>query len=468
MVDEMNEDLIGAEESPSQSDADNSSVLSLPAARDEGQEKPAHTSQLATLFIIVNVTIGAGLLAMPFATNAAGLVSSIMVQLIFLCLIVITCIMCIELTFKSDSLSYHEIVQKHCHPSLYYLTQVSIFLITFGTAVAFIVTIGDQSDRVFASLYDSTFCSAWYLDRRFIMTMVTLFLIEPLCSARTVDFLKYASFLGIIAIGFIFAVVVKNFVQLDKSPPGINFYPTSWTDISGILPVYCLSYQCHLSLVPTVATTQRRNKNKTFITITAAMVTVFLVYSTISVLAVLTFGATIKKDLTESFPGKGWITLATVGIVGVKCALTLPAAYLPARLSLVDILSSKYERFAALSEPVKRIGVTMVFLDASLVLAIYMPDILAVVNLLGVLAVMLIFTIPALAYIDLVNQNRSAKQQAMGVDFDAPPKYTARDLLKLYTCYFVVAFGTTMTAVVLYKSVHDMIHSTPSESLCKA
>lgn len=448
-----------------QNDADISSSSS--SQQNSNPAKPVYTSQVATLFIIINVTIGAGLLAMPFAMQTAGIITSMIFQLIFLSLIVITCIMCIELTVKGEVRSYHEIVQKYCHPFLYQLTQVSIFLITFGVAVAFIVTIGDQSDRVFNSTHGNDFCHTWYMNRRFIMAFVTLVIIKPLCSARTVDFLKYASFLGLIAIGFICSVVTSNFVSATEISSTVNYKPKFWSDIAFILPVYCLAYQCHLSLVPTVATIRKQDKPKAFITSSIAMVVSMIIYSAISIMAVLTYGATIQKDLTESFDGKGAATLATIAIVGLKCALTLPAAYLPARLSLVDILTNNWARFAAFSEPVKRIGVTLVFLDVSLVLAIYVPDILVVVNLLGCLAVMFIFPIPGLAYISLVRQNRREKQQAKGLGAEEALKFTARDKMKLGASYFMIVFGVLMTGVVLYKSVDEMLaNNSPSPSLC--
>lgn len=434
----------------------------------EGSAKPVYTSQLATLFIIVNVTIGAGLLAMPFAMQTAGIIASMIFQLVFLALIVITCIMCIELTVKSEVKSYHEIVQKHCHPFFYNLAQVSIFLITFGVAVAYIVTIGDQADRVFASLYGPTFCSVWYMNRRFVMSFVTLVAIKPLCSTRTVDFLKYASFLGLVAIGFISYVVVGNFTSSKRIAPDVNYLPKSWSDVAFILPVYCLAYQCHLSLVPTVATIRRQEKPKAFITSTIAMVASMIIYSSTSILAVLTFGSNVQKDLTENFSGNGGITLVTIGIVGLKCALTLPAAYLPARLSLIDILTNNWPRFVTFSEPVQRIGVTILFLDVSLLLAIYVPDILVVVNLLGCLAVMFIFPIPGLAYINLVRQNRREKQQAAGLGMDAPLKYTARDKMKLGSSYFMIVFGVLMAGVVLYKSIAEMLDNKSTQPLCKA
>lgn len=426
----------------------------------DSTNKPiVYTSQIATLLITVNVTVGVGLLAMPFAMQTAGIVTSMLMQAIFLALIVITCIMCVELTVKSEVKSYHEIIKVHCHPYIYQFTQTSILLIVFGSTVAYIVTIGDQADRLFASLYGPTFCQSWYLNRRFIMSFVTLIGIKPLCSARTVNFLRYASFLGVVSIGFIFYVVLDKFIKSPSIAPDVNYYPKAWSDMASILPVFCLAYQCHLSLVPTVATIRRSEKPKAFITSSVAMIISMIIYSAVCILAVLTFGNAIQNDLTESYPGKEWATLTTIGIVGFKCVLTLPAAFLPARLSLIDLLTNNWERFARLSETVRRVSVTVLFLDAALLMATFVPNILVAVNLLGCLAVMFIFTLPGLAYLSLIDQNRLEKQRAASVvvDNDEKPIYTARDMMKRISSYFMIIFGTLMTFVVLYKSISEML-----------
>lgn len=158
-----------------------------------GDEPKIYTTQAATLFIIVNVTVGVGLLALPFAMNMAGLVSSIIISIFFVLLVATTCIMCTELTIKSNVKSYHEIVKIHCHPIVYKITQTSILLLVFGTTVAYLVTIGDQSDRLFKTITNSShFCDKWYMHRRFIMVMSTILFIKPLCALKTIDFLKYA------------------------------------------------------------------------------------------------------------------------------------------------------------------------------------------------------------------------------------------------------------------------------------
>lgn len=162
------------------------------STEDQTPEEPIrYTTQLAALLITVNVSVGVGLLALPYAMQTSGLATSVIAQLIFLVTIISTCIMSTEMTVKANVDSYHRMIKTHCHPYVYQFAQVSLLLIVFGTTVAYIVIIGDQADRVFASLYGPTFCYSWYMNRRFIMSIASVFVVKPLCCAKTVEFLKY-------------------------------------------------------------------------------------------------------------------------------------------------------------------------------------------------------------------------------------------------------------------------------------
>lgn len=173
-------------------DAQSSLQLYWQNDEDDSNKSEVYTSQVATLFILVNVTLGIGLLAMPYAMQEAGLVTSTIASLVFLILVVATCIISVELTVKSNVKSYHEMIRVNCNPLVYQITQFSILIVVFGTVIAYIVTIGDQSDRLFATLYGDDFCKFWYLSRGFVMTVSTLFLMTPLCCLKTVDSFKYA------------------------------------------------------------------------------------------------------------------------------------------------------------------------------------------------------------------------------------------------------------------------------------
>lgn len=260
-------------------------------------------------------------------------------------------------------------------------------------------------------------------------------------------------------------VVITEFIKIDHIAEDVNYIPKDWTDVGFILPVFCLSYQCHLSLVPTAATTRKEDKYVTYFTVTVAMILTTAIYMFVSILATLTFGSTIRGDLTESYPGKSWPILTTIAIVALKCIVTLPPVFLPARLSLVDILSSKSTRFNELSEAKKRISVTYITLSLALVLALYVPDILVAVDILGCLSVMFIFTLPALSYLNLIKINRLMKQQLEGSNLEIPI-YSVRDKFKRALSYFLIIFGAVMMVLVLYKSIQKMTSSTSNPPLC--
>lgn len=270
------------------------------------------------------------------------------------------------------------------------------------------------------------------------------------------------SFLGIGSIGFIAYVVITQFAE-NGIQNDVKYYPDSWWNVAAVLPILCLGYQCHLSLVPTVATVKRSEKHKAFVTVTIAMVICTVIYISISVMAILTFGSKINPDFIENFPGTGVTTLTTIAIVGIKCILTLPAAFLPARLSLVDILSNNFSGFAQLSERSKRIAVTYVTLSLALLLALLVPNIVVAINLLGFLAVMFVFNLPGHAYLSLVKQNRLEKQQLAGFSTETP-LYSVKDHFKRLISFIMILVGFLMAIVVLYKSISEL--NVKSEPLC--
>lgn len=273
------------------------------------------------------------------------------------------------------------------------------------------------------------------------------------------------SFAGVISLGFVIYVVISEFVKQGHVAQDVNYIPKSWLDVITILPVFCLCYQCHLSWVPTAATIRKEEKYTSYKTITVAMIVATIIYMVVSVLALLTFGSAIASDLTESYPGKSWPILTTIGIIAFKCIMTLPPAFLPLRLALVDIISGLSPRYAGFPETVKRLSVTFITLSAALMLALFVPDILTAVNILGFLSVLFIFTLPGLSYLNLIKEMRLQKQQLAGLQ-DGEPNYTLKDKIKRAISYFFIVFGLIMSALVLYKSVEDIFNKTSTPPLC--
>lgn len=259
--------------------------------------------------------------------------------------------------------------------------------------------------------------------------------------------------------------MISEYVKQGHTAEDVNIFPKSFSDIGAILPVYCFAFQCHLSWVPIVATVRKEEKRQSYWTITGAMILVGAVYTIVSAVALFTFGSKIMSDLTESYPGHSWPVISTIAILALKCVVTVPAAFLPARLSLVDVISGSFPTFNNFSEPIKRISVTTVTIVSALLLSICVPDILAAVEVLGCIGVLFIFNLPALAYLNHIKENRREKMEAEGLD-STVLVYTNKDKWKVGISYVLMVFGTLMIPLTLFKSFQSIMSGSSSPPLC--
>ena len=129
-------------------------------------------------------------------------------------------------------------------------TSACVIIYTFGTCITFLIIIGDQFDRLLASLYGHTFCHYWYMNRDFTMTASCVLLILPLCYSKKIDFLRVPSAIGVLAIFYIIALIIYEKFYGGFTPGPIKTAPSAWTDVFLVVPDICFGYQCHVSVIP--------------------------------------------------------------------------------------------------------------------------------------------------------------------------------------------------------------------------
>lgn len=169
------------------------SVASSPTSSLDQEGSLRYTSCAAAVFLTVNAALGAGLLNMPFAfQSGGGLISGTITQLVLVAIVGIGMGILTYCTHVSGAQSFQQLVRFFAGQRAATLTSISIVLYSYGACLTFIIIIGDQVDRVLASVYGPDFCLLWYLSRPFTMTSVSLLLILPLSFSRSIDFLKYS------------------------------------------------------------------------------------------------------------------------------------------------------------------------------------------------------------------------------------------------------------------------------------
>ncbi len=71
----------------------------------------------------------------------------------------------------------------------------------------------------FDRLGKEKFChyETWYVDRRFVVSILSLILILPLCYSRKIDFLKYASGAATAGVFYLVLVTIIVYYRTDTS-----------------------------------------------------------------------------------------------------------------------------------------------------------------------------------------------------------------------------------------------------------
>jgi Na+/alanine symporter len=148
---------------------------------EEGFFNPNGTGTAATVFLIVNAALGAGLLNFPQSFDlAGGIATAVSVQAVLVVFVVtalwilafsadwnqkasiITAIYPIPASPRASTMQ--EAMEGACGEWGRRLTSLAIVLYTFGTCITFIIIIGDQFDRTLASLYGHDFCHYWLVN----------------------------------------------------------------------------------------------------------------------------------------------------------------------------------------------------------------------------------------------------------------------------------------------------------------
>ncbi|KAG0729676.1 putative sodium-coupled neutral amino acid transporter 7 [Chionoecetes opilio] len=410
------------------------------------------------VFLIINAALGAGLLNFPRAFyEAGGIVSGNVVHILFTLLALGSLVVIAKCGSDRNCKTYQELVLRMCSLGWGMAASVCIAVYCFVTCITFIIIIGDQFDRAFASYMGNDFCHWWYLNRKFTMTVSSLLLIFPCCLKR-IDGLRYMSYVGVVSIWYLTAVIAAEYYTGDYERGPIIEFNVSWTQIFDVVPTICFGYQCHVSCVPIYSCLKQRDAATfTKACVTAVMVCL-LVYTVSANYGYLTFGSLVDGDVLLSYDASKLQVLLAVILLAIKSWTTYPILMFCVREAIGDLyvqLRGISPVEASLAEPRRRKVIALLLWAASILMALFTPNINIVVKLLGSLAAIFIFVFPGMCLL----------QDVVGKRGDLLPFTWRRKMLAAVAMFYIVvgvfAFGLAFTL-----GVEHIIHPDSTQPLC--
>ncbi|OAD60465.1 Putative sodium-coupled neutral amino acid transporter 7 [Eufriesea mexicana] len=419
-----------------------------PTINHNHQNTRSGTNILRTIFLIVNTTLGAGLLNFPQAFDkAGGLVTSISVQLISLIFITAALIILANCSDITNTSSMQDVFANFYGQRSFLLCAFCIMIYSFGCCLTFLIVIGDQFDRVLATYYGLDYCHTWYLSRTFVTVVTSSIFILPLCFFKKLDILGYVSSIGCVTILYVALLVVyKYFTNIETPNNPMKIWPDNKFEALQIIPIICFAYQNHMTAIPMYACMKERKINKFILCAIASMIICFIVYTIVGIFGYATFGAgKVPSDILQGYADKSIILTLGIIFIAIKNFTTYPIILYCGRDALLSLLGLD------INVTIKcRIFITLIWYILSLIIAVFVPDISPVINLLGTLSAAFIFIFPGICLF----QCTLLKDSELHLN---------KDRLLIFFAIFITALGAFTSGVVFVEAIKDL-NITPKET----
>ncbi|XP_037265427.1 putative sodium-coupled neutral amino acid transporter 8 isoform X2 [Falco biarmicus] len=379
----------------------------LPAAGSAG------LSSAGAVCILLKSALGAGLLSFPWAfSRAGGAAPALLVELGSLVFLVSGLAVLGYAAALSAQPTYQGVVRAVCGAAAGKLCEVCFLLNLFMISVALLRVVGDQLEKLCDSLYPNGTLSGtppptpWYTDQRFTLSALCILVIFPLSVPREIGFQKYSSILGTLAACYLTLVIVLKYhlqaESLGSPEPPQPSRASSWASVFSVIPTICFGFQCHEACVAIYSSMRNRSFSHWVTVSVLSMLICLLIYSLTGLYGYLTFGEAVASDVLMSYPGNDPVVIVARLLFGVSIVTIYPIVVLLGRSVVRDVWATPKCGAAVVPEEHEqrsRVMLTVTWMAATLAIALFVPDIGKVIELIGGISAFFIFIFPGLCLV---------------------------------------------------------------------
>ncbi|NXQ95497.1 AVT2 protein, partial [Sagittarius serpentarius] len=207
--------------------------------------------------------------------------------------------------------------------------------------------------------------------------------------------------LGTLAACYLTLVIILKY-HLQAESLGLPEPPqpsraSSWASIFSVIPTICFGFQCHEACVA-IYSSMRNQSFSHWVTVSVlSMLICLLIYSLTGLYGYLTFGEAVASDVLMSYPGNDPIVIIARLLFGVSIVTIYPIVVLLGRSVVRDVWETPKRGAAAVPEAHEqrsRVALTVAWMAATLAIALFVPDIGKVIELIGGISAFFIFIFP--------------------------------------------------------------------------
>ncbi|NXP15836.1 AVT2 protein, partial [Thinocorus orbignyianus] len=303
--------------------------------------------------------------------------------------------------------TYQGVVRVVCGAAAGKLCEVCFLLNLFMISVALLRVVGDQLEKLCDSLYPNGTLSGaptlppWYADQRFTLSALCILVIFPLSIPREISFQKYSSILGTLSACYLTLVIVLKYhlqaETLSSPEPPQPSRASSWASVFSVIPTICFGFQCHEACVAIYSSMRNQSFSHWVAVSVLSMLICLLIYSLTGLYGYLTFGEAVASDVLMSYPGNDLVIMVARLLFGVSIITIYPIVVLLGRSVVRDMWVTPKRGamdVAEVHEWQSRVALTVAWMATTLAIALFVPDIGKVIELIGGISAFFIFIFP--------------------------------------------------------------------------
>ncbi|XP_053305287.1 putative sodium-coupled neutral amino acid transporter 8 [Spea bombifrons] len=383
------------------------SLLAKPGAECESP----NLSSVGAVFIMLKSALGAGLLNFPWAFNKAGGTHiAVTVEMCSLIFLISGLVILGYVSSLTNQTTYQGVVRAVCGPAIGKLCGMCFILNVFMISVAFLRVVEDQLEKLCESgnvnetiHVMSNMPQPWYMDQRFIMTLLCLVVILPLSIPKEIGFQKYTSILGTLAACYMTVVIVVKYYVMDHPVVHEHKSPSSSSSLASmfsVIPTICFGFQCHEACVTIYSSMRNKSLSNWVIVSVVSMFICLLIYSLTGLYGFLTFGEAVAGDILMSYPGDDVVVIIARLLFAVSIITIYPIILLLGRTVLQEAwLDHKTSYIYTTYERLIRVILTVLWILITLIISLFVPDISKVISVIGGISAFFIFIFPGICLI---------------------------------------------------------------------
>lgn len=295
---------------------------------------------------LIKTIVGAGLLAIPFAYRADGVLLAIFLILTaaftsaYGMFILAKC----SKTLLNPRHSSFFTLCSITYPNLSLLFDLAMFIQCFGVGLSYLILIGD----LFPSLFGGS-RTDWIL--------LSALVIVPLSSLRQLDSLKYTSIIGLIALSYIGALITMTYLFGDYPAPKVSW--VSIIDSHGALTTFSIiifAFTGSMNLFSIINELKENSMTNIKKIINNSVLVSASCFVLLGLFGYLTFGIDTLGNIMLNYDSNKLSVKVARFNLGLMVILSFPLLFHPCRISTNNMIHWLQINYGTESQPSTNLG----------------------------------------------------------------------------------------------------------------